>query len=200
MSSSKNNHHGSLQVICGPMFSGKSEELIRRLRRATIAKKQVKVFKHSLDNRVHLEYITSHNGTIINAQPTEISEEILLQGQHTDIHLIGIDEVQFFSPAIIPVVFTLIDQGKDVIVAGLDLDFRGVPFSVMATLLALADEVMKLKAICTQCGYDAHLSQRLVDNIPAKYNDPIIKIGAQEAYQARCRGCYSIDYQPHLVL
>jgi thymidine kinase len=200
MSPSKNRQQGSLHVICGPMFSGKSEELIRRLRRAIIAKKQVAVFKHCSDNRFTMEHVISHNGTVIHAKPVEYSEDILAHSQNASVRIVGIDEVQWFSSTIIPVLFTLIDAGKDVIVAGLDLDFRGVPFGIMATLLALADDITKLKAICTECGYDAHFSQRLVNNMPAKYNDPIMQIGAQEAYQARCRGCYSIDYQPHLIL
>jgi thymidine kinase len=192
---------GSLHVICGPMFSGKSEELIRRLRRATIAKQKVIAFKHSFDVlRAQAKQIVSHNGTIITAISTEDIQDICLNSLEDSVQVVGIDEVQFFHSSIVSTIYELIEGGKTVVVAGLDLDFRGVPFAIMGTLLALADEVIKLKAICTECGYDAHFSQRLVDNMPARYNDPIIKIGAQEAYQARCRQCYFIDQQPQFLL
>lgn len=190
-------YHGSLEVICGPMFSGKTEELIRRLRRAKIAKQHIIAFKHSSDKQVTIEKITSHNGNTITAWPTQKIEEIRLHSLIESVNVVGIDEVQFFENSIIELVCQLIDAGKQVIIAGLDLDFRGLPFGPMATLLAIADDITKLKAICTQCGLDAHFSQRLVDNLPAKYHDPLIQVGAQESYQARCRRCYSIDQQPH---
>ena len=198
-----NNYHstqGSLEVICGPMFSGKSEELIRRLRRAKIAKQQVVIFKNSLDDR-HLnayEYVVSHDGNKIDAQPITHIEDITSIATSTNANVIGIDEVQFFSKEIIAIICQLVNNGKRVIVAGLDLDFRGVPFGPMPTLLAIADKITKLQAICSLCGIDALFTQRLVNNKPAKFDDPVILVGAQEAYQARCRSCYSIDKQPTL--
>lgn len=184
---------GSLEVICGPMFSGKSEELIRRLRRAKIAKQKVAVFKHALDDRHDIEQITSHNGNTIAAHPIDNPEIIISTIANHNYSVIGIDEIQFFSHEIINVICMLVDNGMRIIVAGLDLDFRGIPFGPMPTLLALADKITKLQSICTSCGQDAHFTQRLVDNQPAKFDDPIIKVGAQEAYDARCRTCYQID-------
>ncbi len=181
------------------MFSGKSEELIRRLRRANIAKLNVAVFKHALDDRHTLESISSHDGNTITAYPTDNAQDILKHAQYANIEVVGIDEVQFFNQEVIPVICELVNRGKRVILAGLDLDFRGVPFGPVPTLLAIADSITKLQAICTKCGSDAHFTQRLVDNNPARYDDPIILVGAQEAYHARCRGCYSIDKQPQLV-
>lgn len=185
--------HGQLEVICGPMFSGKSEELIRRLRRAKIAQQAVITFKPQIDNRYGLEYVVSHNGSKVDAKPLENVFDIIEIVQANDATVVGIDEAQFFAPELISVVCKLIHDKKRVIVAGLDLDFRGAPFGCMPALLAIADKVTKLHAICTECGHDAHFSQRLVNGNPAKYDDPIVMIGAQEAYQARCRGCYSID-------
>lgn len=184
-----------LEVICGPMFSGKSEELMRRLRRATIARQQVVVLKNSLDNRHKhaFEYVVSHDGNKLNAQPVTSIDEIMPFVTELEADVIGIDEVQFFPKEIIAVICTLINAKKRVIVAGLDLDFRGVPFGPMPILLAIADKITKLQAICSLCGCDALFTQRLVNNEPAKYDDPIILVGAQEAYQARCRDCYSID-------
>ena len=192
----KNKNKGSLEVICGPMFSGKSEELIRRLRRAKIAKQNVLVFKHALDNRTTIEHIASHNGNKIDACPTDNSLEIKKGGLTKIIDVIGIDEVQFFDNAIIQIICELVDVGKRVVVAGLDCDFRGIPFGPISILLAIADTITKLQAICTECGKDAHLTQRLVNGKPAKFNDPIVQIGAEESYQARCRTCYIIDKKP----
>ena len=184
---------GSLEVICGPMFSGKSEELIRRLRRARIAQQTTITFKPSIDNRYGLEYVVSHDGSKLDARPLNNVIDIIEIVNSIDVHVVGIDEAQFFSLDVVSVVCTLINMHKKVIVAGLDLDFRGAPFGCIPLLLAVADKVTKLQAICTQCGHDAHFTQRLVNGTPAKYDDPIIMIGAQEAYQARCRGCYRID-------
>ncbi len=190
------NAKGKLEVVCGPMFSGKSEELIRRLRRAKIAKQKVVVFKHAFDNRHNTEQVRSHNGSVIDAYAFEKVSEIRKHGMHDAITVIGIDEVQFYSDEIIPIICELIDAGKRVIVAGLDLDFRGVPFGPIPTLLAIADIVTKLTAICTVCGQEAHFTQRLVNNKPALFNDPVVMVGAQEVYQARCRSCYVIDQKP----
>lgn len=185
--------HGMLEVICGPMFSGKSEELIRRLRRAKIAQQTIVTFKPQIDNRYALEYVISHDGNKVDARPLMNVNEIVEIVNTNNATVIGIDEAQFFSHEIVGVICTLINENRRVIVAGLDLDFRGTPFGCMPLLLAIADKVTKLQAICTQCGHDAHFTQRLVNGDPAKYDDPIILIGAQEAYQARCRGCYAID-------
>lgn len=190
---------GSLEVICGPMFSGKSEELIRRLRRATIAKQKTGVFKHSLDNlRSDCEAIVSHGGSIVEALSTSSSESIATIVEQSDVEVVGIDEIQFFDHDIVTVICALIDKGKRVIVTGLDTDFRGMPFEPMPILLAIADSVVKLQAICTECGNNATFTQRLVDGKPAQYDDPLILIGRQEAYQARCRGCYRIDKKAYL--
>jgi thymidine kinase len=188
-----------LEVVCGPMFSGKSEELIRRMRRAKIARQSVLVFKPALDTRGSVEYVSSHNGTAIEAISVPTPAHIYEQALTRQATVIGIDEVQFFTKDIISVICALLDAHKRVIVAGLDLDFRGVPFGPMPTLLAIADKITKLQAICTECGHDAHFTQRLVDNVPAKHDDPIILVGAQEAYQARCRDCYRIDRSPHFI-
>jgi len=187
---------GSLEVICGTMFSGKSEELIRRLRRARIAKQNIIIFKHSIDDRHESEDVISHDGNKLNAHATDNIATLFELAHQDNIDVIGIDEVQFFTNDIILVICKLVDAGKRVVVAGLDLDFRGIPFGCVPTLMAIADHVTKLHAICTACGKDAHFTQRLVNGKPAKHNDPIILVGAQEAYQARCRGCYTIDKKP----
>ena len=184
---------GYLEVICGSMFSGKSEELIRRLKRSEIAKLHVLAFKHSLDDRSTIEYVVSHNGSKIKAIPIE-QPELILELTSDEIDIIGIDEIQFFPKSIVNVICTLIDNGKRVIVAGLDLDFKGKPFGSIPLLMAVADKVTKLKAICICCGKEAHFSQRLVNGMPAHMNDPQIVIGANESYQARCRYCHVIDY------
>lgn len=190
-----NSSKGRLEVICGSMFSGKSEELIRRLRRAEFAQFTVQVFKPRIDNRTTLDHIHAHSGDKLAACPVEKADELLtLIKKETKV--IGIDEVQFLDKNIIEMILSLIEAGKRVIVAGLDLDFRGIPFGCMPALLAIADEVVKLKAVCMHCGNDAHFTQRLVNGEPAKFNDPLIVIGAQECYQARCRNCYAIDYVP----
>lgn len=198
MHSKKKLPFGILEIICGPMFSGKSEELIRRLRRAKIANQGVAAFKHSLDNRYAIECLVSHNGNTIDAYPIDHEEKIYTLVSENKIDIIGIDEAQFFSNELIQTVLKLIENRKRVIIAGLDRDFRGIPFGCMPVLLAIADKVTKLQAICTICGVDATLSQRLVDNKPAKYNDPIVVVGAQETYQARCPSCYTIDKMPSL--
>lgn len=187
-----NTPKGKLEIICGSMFSGKSEELIRRLKRQKIAQKDVIVVKPRIDTRRELDHVTSHDGNKIAAyaisQPSELYELIT---PHTQV--IGIDEAQFFSHELVSVVLDLLDRNISIMVAGLNLDFRAIPFGPMPTLMAIADTVTKLSAICVICGQDAFFSQRLVDGKPARYEDKIIQVGAQEAYQARCRSCYSID-------
>ncbi len=183
---------GSLEVICGSMFSGKTEELIRRLKRAQYAKKMVLAFKHSLDKRRELEYVASHNGEKLAAIATD-NIDIMRRFVTNNTDTIGIDEIQFYSEEILDFVLEHVEAGRHVIVSGLDLDFRGLPFSHMPTLMAIADSVTKLKAICIRCGAEAHFSQRIINQQPAKFDDPIIMIGAQECYEARCRSCFEID-------
>lgn len=195
MPHNKKINKGTLEVICGSMFSGKTDELIRRLHRAEYARLQVITFKHSLDNRTTIEYVASHNGGKIKAIPLDKAQDIH-NFIDSSIHVVGIDEIQFFDLDIVNVICHLIDAGKRVIVAGLDLDFKGVPFGCIPLLMSIADEVVKLKAICIDCGSDAHFTQRLVNGKPACYDDPIILVGAQESYQARCRSCHRIDKQP----
>lgn len=183
---------GSIEIICGPMFSGKSEELMRRLRRLKIARKNILVFKPGVDTRRGVHLVTSHNGNQMGAVPVE-NPHLILDNVGQDIDIVGIDEAQFFSHELVNVVIELTDMGKHVILAGLNLDFRAVPFGPMPILMAIADNVTKLSAICMTCGGDAYFSQRLVDGKPASYDDTLIKVGAEEAYQARCRSCYIID-------
>ncbi len=179
-------HRGRLEVITGPMFCGKTDELLRRLRRAIIAKQKIQVFKPGFDIRYSSEKITSHAGNEYNAYPLENITEIfaLLKDGVT---LVAIDEAQFFGDEILKVVQELVDQGIRVIVGGLDMDFRGVPFGLMPMLLSQAEIVDKLHAICMVCGEEATRTQRLVDGEPAYYDDPIIIVGASEMYEARCR-------------
>ncbi|HDD61213.1 MAG TPA: thymidine kinase [Chloroflexi bacterium] len=179
-------HQGRLEVITGPMFCGKTDELLRRLRRAIIAKQKIQVFKPGFDVRYSSEKVTSHAGNEYNAYPVENITEVptlLLD----DVTLVAIDEAQFFGKDIIDVIQALVDKGIRVIVAGLDMDFRGEPFGQMPVLLAQAEIVDKLHAICMVCGEEATRTQRLVDGSPAYYDDPIIIVGASELYEARCR-------------
>jgi thymidine kinase len=186
---------GWLEVICGSMFSGKSEELIRRVRRATFAKQEVKVFKPTIDNRYSDEAVVSHNGNSVIAIPVSSPKEIFEHiSEKTDV--IAIDEVQFFSNDIIDVVQTLADCGYRVIVAGLDQDFRGEPFGPVPTLMAIAESVTKLQAVCTVCGSPASRTQRLINGVPASYDDPVILVGASEAYEPRCRHHHEVPGKP----
>lgn len=189
-------HQGSLEVVCGPMFSGKSEELIRRLRRAQIAKQKVIVFKNKLDDRYHSTALASHDGNTIDAFAVSNVREMQALIDNNPSTVIGIDEVQFFSSNVVQLICEQVNAGRRVIVAGLDLDFRGVPFGCMPLLLAIADKITKLQAICTVCGNDAHFTQRLINGAPARYSDPIIVVGTHESYQARCRACHLIDTLP----
>ncbi|RLQ93496.1 thymidine kinase [Falsibacillus albus] len=177
---------GWVEVICGSMFSGKSEELIRRVRRSQFAKQHIAVFKPKLDNRYSEESVVSHNGTAVIAKPVESSADILGQVS-ADIDVVAIDEVQFFDEEIVNVIQTLANQGHRVIAAGLDQDFRGEPFGPMPALMAIAESVTKLQAVCAVCGSPASRTQRLIEGQPACYDDPIILVGASEAYEPRCR-------------
>jgi len=177
---------GWLEVICGSMFSGKTEEMIRRLRRALIAKQKVQVFKPNIDMRYDAQKVTSHAGIDFEAIPIANSQE-LLQKIRDDTTVVGIDEAQFLDDGIIDVIEQIVQRGVRVIVTGLDLDFRGEPFGCMPILMAKAEKVDKVQAICMVCGEPATRTQRLVDGKPAHYNDPIVIVGAAEMYEARCR-------------
>lgn len=188
---------GWIEVICGSMYAGKTEELIRRIRRIEYAKKEVIVFKPKIDNRYSNDEVVSHNNG--RAKSINISEpkEILLYLQQKLPYAVAIDEVQFMPTAIIDICEQLADQGVRVIVAGLDKDFRGEPFGVMPELLARAEFVTKLDAICQVCGAPATRTQRIINGKPAKYSDPIILVGAKEQYEARCRHCHVVLEKPH---
>lgn len=184
-------HVGSVEVITGSMFSGKSEELIRRLRRAKIANQEIKVFKPSIDIRYDEKKVTSHSGSEFAATPVGDASSILgLVEDGTTV--VGIDEAQFFDFGILRVVETLADAGMRVIVAGLDMDFRGEPFGAVPHLMAQAERVDKLYAICMQCGEPASRTQRLIDGQPARFDDPIVVVGADEMYEARCRNHHEV--------
>ena len=192
---------GRLEVICGSMFSGKTEELMRRLKRAELAKQNVLAIKHQIDNRKNYTCIISHDGRERVAFPIDdnaVGVDKILELANKNIDVVGVDEIQFFPNKVVDVLCQLVNSGKRVIVAGLDLDFRGEPFGIMPILMAIADEVVKLKAICVICSREAHHSQRLINGGPARYDDPIILVGAAEFYEPRCRSCFQIDKQPFL--
>ena len=183
--------HGYIEAVVGPMYSGKSEELIRRLKRAKIAKQEVIVFKPCIDNRYSKEDVVSHSGISIRAIAINHTEEI--HKYITDeTQVVGIDEVQFFDEGIVAVALELAYKGIRVIAAGLDLDFKAEPFGPVPELLARAEFVDKLQAVCVKCGAPATRTQRLINKEPARYDDPIILVGATESYEARCRKCHRI--------
>ena len=177
--------------MVGWFSRGMSVELIRRVWRGFIARRAVQVFKPAIDIRFNSELVSSHDGDSFEARPVLVGEEIL-QLMSPDTTVVGIDEVQFFDHAIVGVVRKLVASGHRVICAGLDLDFRGEPFGPVPTLLALAEKVDKLEAICVVCGEAATRTQRIVNGVPAFYDEPIIVIGAKEAYEARCRDCHEV--------
>ncbi len=188
-------HFGRLEVVCGSMFCGKSEELIRRMRRAMIAKQKIQVFKPSIDDRYSgLQKITSHSGYEIDCIPVKDSEE-LKQLLDSEVTVIAVDEAQFFDSNLINVIDEIVDQGIRVIVAGLDMDFRGEPFGIMPLLLAKAERVDKLQAICMVCGEAASRTQRMVNGKPAFYDEPIVVVGAAELYEARCRIHHQVPHR-----
>ncbi len=189
------NQTGALTVICGSMFSGKTEELIRLVRRAMHARKKVQVFKSSLDTRCETTVIRTHDDIRFNAY-TVPDSKMLATLLEPGVQVVGIEEVQFFDEGIVALCERLADQGVQVFAAGLDQDFRGMPFSFMPQLLALADNVMKLHAICKVCGGEASRTQRLVYGRPAAWDDPTILIGADESYEARCRRCHVVRKVP----
>jgi thymidine kinase len=179
---------GWVEVICGPMFSGKSEELIRRLRRAEIAGQRVLIVKPRLDDRYDVSHVVSHAGARMRAVAAEHSSDVLRLADAYDA--VGIDEVQFFDEAIVEAAIALAAAGKRVVAAGLDRDFRADPFGPMPLLLCHAEFVDKLQSVCHRCGGPATMTQRLVDGEPASFDGETIVIGALDSYEARCRGCY----------
>ena len=178
--------HGSVEVICGSMFSGKTDELIRRLVRATIAKQKVQVFKPAIDVRYAVEKVTSHAGANFDAIPVEKAADIRTK-LDADTTVVAIDEAQFMDAEVVSIARELADKGIRVLVAGLDQDFRGEPFGPMPALMSLAERVDKIHAICMVCGDEASRTQRLVNGKPARYDDPVVIVGASEMYEARCR-------------
>jgi thymidine kinase len=189
---------GWVEVICGSMFSGKSEELIRRVKRTQYAKQLVQVFKPAIDNRYSEENVVSHNGTSVVARPVSSSQEIM-KHVTADIDVVAIDEVQFFDPEVVEVVEILASRGHRVIVAGLDQDFKGEPFGPVPNLMSIAEHVTKLQAVCAACGSPASRTQRLINGEPASYDDPIILVGASESYEPRCRHCHDVRNKPSTV-
>ena len=185
---------GWIEVIAGVMFSGKSEEVIRRVRRAMIARKRVQVFKSHLDGRYAGIYaISSHDGRSVEAVPVDSSAQIA-QSLDPMAQVIAIDEAQFLDNAIVELTTSLAARGRRVIIAGTDTDFRGEPFGPMPQLMAVAEVVDKLHAICVLCGSPASRNQRLVEGRPARYDSPVIQVGGTESYEARCRACHQVPW------
>jgi thymidine kinase len=183
---------GSIEVIAGVMFSGKSEELQRRVRRAEIARRRVQVFKSHLDERyAGLRHVSSHDGRSIEAVPIGMAGD-LMRVLKPDTEVVAVDEAQFLDDAIVDVATALAERGVRVILAGTDTDFRGEPFGAMAQLMAVAETVDKLSAICMVCGDDACRNQRLIDGRPAPYESPVILVGGSDSYEARCRHCHRV--------
>jgi thymidine kinase len=182
---------GKLTVICGSMYAGKSEELIRLARRSLYAKKRVQVFKPAIDDRYHQTMVVSHMGIQHEAEVVS-SVAALKKAINKETQVLLIEEVQFFDASIAELLVEMADRGLDVVCAGLDQDFRRMPFGPMPMLLAAADEVIKLRAICMKCGAPASHTYRMVDGKPAHWDDPIVLIGATESYEARCRNCFEI--------
>ncbi len=187
--------HGHVEVICGSMFSGKTEEMIRRLRQAQYARQKIQVFSHSIDIRYGTGLLASHNGQKLEAVPVQTADELIAHIE-PDTTVVAVDEAQFLDFQIVYVVNILASRGIRVIVAGLDTDFRGEPFGSMPVLITQADLVDKLSAICVVCGAPATRTQRIINGRPARYNDPIILVGASEAYEARCRHCHEVPGKP----
>ncbi len=183
---------GSIEVIVGPMYAGKSEELIRRVNRVKIAGLKVLVFKPLIDDRYCADKIISHNGKEIGCYSVEDGGEILEIIKNEDYDVLAIDEVQFLGERMVEVCQYAAEEGKRVLVSGLDMNFRGEPFGNVPDLMAIAEYVTKLTAICQVCKMPATRTQRLVNGKPAKYDDPVIMVGARESYEARCRKCHQV--------
>ena len=184
------NAGGWLEVVCGPMFSGKSEELIRRLRRAEIAGQRVLIVKPKIDSRYDIGHVVSHAGAKMRAVAVDSPADI--PGMVESYDVIGVDEVQFFAPEIVLILDGLVEKGMRVIVSGLDQDFRGFPFGPMPELLCRAELVDKLQAVCHRCAGPGTMTQRLVDGAPAPADGATIVVGALEQYEARCRACHEL--------
>jgi thymidine kinase len=183
---------GWIEVIAGVMFSGKSEELMRRVRRATIARKRVQVFKSHLDDRyAGLYNVSSHDGRDLAAIPVDSASQIAQQ-LDSMAQVVAVDEVQFLDAGIVSLATALAERGRRVILAGIDTDFRGEPFGAMPQLMAVAEAVTKLHAICVLCGNPASRNQRLIDGKPARWDSPTIMVGAAQSYEARCRACHRV--------
>ncbi len=190
---------GHIEVVCGPMFSGKSEELIRRMKRVQISGKDFLIFKPAIDNRYDTSHVVSHDLRKLEANPIGTDRQSLqnlenfVDNSDPFVEVIGFDEANFFDPYIIELVEKWRKQGRRVVAAGLDLTFRGEPFGSMPQLLAIADYVDKLKAICMKCKNEAGtITQRIVNGLPARYSDPTILVGASESYEVRCRKCHEL--------
>jgi thymidine kinase len=182
-------HLGAIEVICGSMFSGKTEELLRRIKRAQIARQKVQVFKPLIDNRYSADHVQSHDANKVLSRPVEKARDILKLVEDTT-RIVGIDEAQFFDDSVVEVAQKLANRGVRVICAGLDMDFRGQPFGPMPRLLAVAESVTKLSAVCMVCGDAASRSQRTAGETGR------IAVGAKEMYEARCRFCHEPDWAP----
>lgn len=190
-----NQKDGWIEVICGSMFAGKTEELLRRVRRLEYAKKNIVVFKPLIDDRYAQNEVVSHDNTRTKSVNIALAREMF---DHIDdeTQVVAVDEIQFLDEEAVAIVDFLANRGVRVIVSGLDKDFRGEPFSFMPKLLSIAEYVTKLTAICVKCGAPATRTQRIVNGKPAKYNDPIVLIGAEESYEARCRSCHKVYRKP----
>ena len=184
-------NHGYIEVVIGPMYSGKSEELIRRIKRAKIAKQNIVVFKPKIDDRYSKDDVVSHSGDSVEAIAISSAKE-MYNYINNKTQVVGIDEVQFFDEEVVSIAIDLADKGIRVIAAGLDMDFKGEPFGPTPKLLAISEFVDKIQAICSVCGQPATRSQRLINGEPARYDDPIIQVGAVESYEARCRKCHVV--------
>ncbi len=190
MSSEKNS--GKLEVITGCMFAGKTEELLKRLRRAEISGQEVEIFTPEIDDRYEREKIQSHNGNGWEAQVVTTDEEGIETISKSEADVLAIDEFNFFNKSFIETVQQKADEGKKVILSGLDQDFKAEAFSPMDTALAVADDVVKLSAVCEGCGADATRTQRIIDGEPAHEDDPQVVVGSDEKYEARCRNCHTV--------
>ncbi len=186
---------GQIEVICGCMFSGKTEELIRRLKRANYARQKVQIFKHSFDNRYDELCITTHYGLKLPTV-TCLTAGDIMNAMDNKVQVVGIDEVQFYGNDIIPAIEEIAHHGIRVIISGLDMDFRGEPFGSMPHLLTLAEKVDKLSAICSVCAEPATRTQRLLDGHPAPYDSEVVSVGSTEKYEARCRKCHVVPNKP----
>ena len=193
-------HDGWIEVICGSMFAGKTEELIRRIKRINYANKEALVFKPVIDNRYSNDEVVSHSMQKISSYPVNNTAEAkaIIEKRDKLPYAVAFDEAQFFDHTLVLVCEELADSGKRVMVAGLDCDFRGEPFGIMPELLVRSEFVTKLSAVCAKCGQPATRTQRLVDGKPADYNDPIVLVGASEAYEPRCRHCHEVKNKPKI--